>query len=116
MGRPRKQPDQGLPKRVYLKFGSYYYVHYDARWERLGTDLAQARKIAGAYNAGASVYGTMGYWLDQWQKELNARVAAGTLSERTRDDYVEACEPLKAFFGRMVPSAIQAHHVAKYLE
>lgn len=116
MGRPRKL-EQGLPKRVYLKSGAYYYVHHDSRWERLGTDLAAAKKTAAAYNAGACVYGTMAYWYDQWALELKARVAAADLSERTYDDYVEKDGPLlKDFFGAMAPGAIKAKHVSLYLQ
>lgn len=117
MGRPRKHPEQGLPKRVYLKSGAYYYVHHGGRWERLGTDLAAAKKTAAAYNAGASVYGTMSYWLDQWKLELAARVAVGDLAERTYRDYVIDATPLlKEFFGAMSPGAIQAKHISLYLQ
>ena len=115
MGRPRKQPNQGLPRRVYIRSGTYYYVHRDGRWENLGRDVAQVCKIAAAYNSGATLYGTMAYWLDEWKKELLARVAAGSLAPRTREDYTNDIEMLKLFFGKMAPNSIEPHHVAEYL-
>lgn len=116
MGRPRKLPSQGLPKRMYLKHGAWFYVHHDKRWERLGTDLAAAIKMANHFNAGASTLGTMAHWLDEWLLELKARVNAGTLSDRTREDYADAAETLKAFFGRMSPKSIEAKHITEYLK
>ena len=117
MGRPRNDSSQGLPARVYLKSGSFYYVHATGqRWERLGRDLDAARKIADAYNAGSSTYGTMAYWLDAWLKTLARRVEVKDLAPRTFSDYKNAAEPLKAFFGSMAPRAIEAPHVREYLD
>lgn len=117
MGRPRKDCSQGLPNRVYLKSGSFYYVHAeDQRWENLGRDLDVAKPLAAAYNAGASAHGTLGYWLDEWKKALAKRVAIKDLSERTFDDYMKAMPFLKPFFGTMSPRAIEAPHVKEYLD
>lgn len=118
MARPRKL-DQGLPSRVYLKSGSYYYVHaVGQRWERIGTDLKRAREIAAQYNgaAGARNPNTMAYWLKQWHQELEARVKTGTLAPRTRDDYVADSVPIEAVFGSMAPRDIQAKHITEYLK
>lgn len=43
MGRKRKDPDQGLPSRVYLRRGTFFYAHRDGKWENLGKDLAAAQ-------------------------------------------------------------------------
>ena len=115
MGRPRKNPDQGLPLRVYLKSGSFYYVHADNRWEKLGRDLASATKKAEAYNSGKSLTGTMAHWLDEWLLELALQVKAGQLSTRTQLDYIKACVPLKVFFGHMLPTEIETPHVSAYI-
>lgn len=118
MGRPRKQPGQGLPERVYLKSGSYYYVHAEGqRWERLGADLDAAKKVAAQYNSGAGHHpNTFSFWIEQWKKENNARVTAGTLAPRTRDDYAADLVPIEAVFGKMTPGSIQAWHITKYLK
>lgn len=123
MGRPRKNPEAGLPPRVYLRHGSFYYDHYSKeasptgkRWERLGTDLEAAKKRVAIYEAGAMHFGTMGYWLKRWHIELKSRVAAKTLAERTRADYVTDTGPLTDFFGRMNPCAIEAKHIREYLD
>ena len=50
MGRKRKTADTGLQPRVYAKHGAFYYVHRDGRWERLGTDQAEANNKARLYN------------------------------------------------------------------
>jgi integrase len=117
MGRPRKDASQGLPKRVYLKSGAFYYVHAEEkpRWENLGPDLAVARSIANAYNSGASVRGTMGWWLDEWIKHVEQQVAKGLNKPRTLKDYKKALPYLNPFFGSMRPLAIEAPHVAEYL-
>ena len=116
MGRPRKNPEQGLPVRVYLKSGSFYYVHHDGHWERLGKDLASATTKAAAYNSGKSLAGTMAPWLDEWLLELAKKVKAGELAPRTQSDYTKACVPLKAFFGHMLPTEIETPHVTAYVD
>ena len=117
MGRPRKLA-QGLPQRVYLKSGSYYYVHAQGqRWERLGTDLAAAKTIAASYNGAAGHHpNTLSFWIAEWKKENDARVKAGTLSPRTRDDYAGDIGQIENVFGKMSPSSIQAKHITEYLK
>jgi integrase len=118
MGRPRKDSSQGLPKRVYLKSGAFYYVHAEEkpRWENLGTDLAVARNIADAYNSGLSARGTMAWWLDEWIVFLKNQVGKGLLKTRTLSDYEKALPYLKPFFGAMLPRAIGAPDVKDYLD
>ena len=98
-GRPRADPSQGLPRRVYLRHSAFYYVHHDGRWERLGKDLAEAKKLAAALNSDLPLTGTMNAWFDEWTKELDARVKADQLAPRTREDYVDALDFLRPFFG-----------------
>lgn len=115
-GRPRKDTSQRLPKRVYLRSGSFYYVHHTGRWEKLGSDLNAARKAADAYNAGLSTVGTIGHWLDEWHGALKLKVKAGKLTERTMSDYIGYTPNLKAFFGAMYPQHLETHHVCEFLE
>jgi hypothetical protein len=41
VGRTRKK-NKGLPKRVYLRHGAYYFVDYTGKWIRLGKSLGEA--------------------------------------------------------------------------
>lgn len=116
MGRPRKSNPLGLEDRVYAKHGAFYYVHRDGRWERLGTDVTEANKKARLYNDTQGIYGTMIYWLDMWILDCENRVKAGTLAQRTYEDYQQNIEPLKIYFALpMLPTDIEPHHVQEYL-
>lgn len=118
MGRPRKTADQGLPKRVYLKHGAYYFVHATKppRWERLGTDLAKAKKVAEGYNGDDPTRGAIGWWIDEWLRtEVPDRVRAGTLAQRTMDDYTEDVKPIKVAMGHLTPVGLKTRHVTEYL-
>lgn len=116
MGRKRKDPSQGLPERVYLRSGTFYYVHRETgRWENIGKDLAAAKKRAEHYNDPAGTYGTMSWFLDQFIIDCEQRLAAKKLAQRTVDDYRDALRYLKPFFGQMLPSEVRPHHVSEYL-
>jgi integrase len=91
MGRRRKI-DSGLEPRVYLRFGAYYYVHPNGKWERLGKDKDEANRKARLHNDPNGLYGTMVYWLDQFLLHCEQRVAAKTLAARTLADYRDAIE------------------------
>lgn len=96
MGRKRKV-DNGLEPRVYESHGAYFYAHpadkaagIKARWEPLGKDKEAANRIGRRYNDATGMDGTMVYWLRQFTEDCRRRVAAGTLSQRTLDDYAAA--------------------------
>lgn len=113
----RKNNPLGLEPRVYAKRGAFYYVHRDNRWEKLGTDIEQANKRARLYNDSQGMYGTMAYWLDMFIVDCEARVKAGSLAQRTLDDYKADIEPLKIYFAApMLPTDIEPNHVQDYLE
>lgn len=117
MGRKRKDDSQGLPPRVYLRRGTFFYVHRDSgRWENLGRDLSSARKRADHYNDQTGTYGTLGWFLDAFIEDCRQRVAAKTLAQRTLDDYIDALVPLKAYFGVMLPTDVLPTHVSEYLD
>lgn len=116
-GRPRNDPGQKLPKRVYLRSGTFYYVHaVTNKWENLGKDLRAATMVAESYNKSVSPSGTMDYWFDEWKRELDAQVKAEDLAPRTRDDYKKNLEYLRPFFGAMHPKFIETCHVQEYLD
>lgn len=116
MGRKRLDDRQGLPRRTYLRSGTFYYLHPENRWENLGKDLSLAKKRADHYNDPEGLFGTMTWWLDEWVKHLQDRVKVKDLAPRTLADYLDALPTLKAFFGQMQPHDIKPTHVWEYLE
>lgn len=116
MGRKRKSNPLGLPERVYFKNGAFWYVHPGNRWERLGTDLGEAKRKGSHYNAKGEEYGTTSWFLDEFLKATEKRVKANQLAQRTLDDYTGNAVPLKDFFGSMPPAGIEPKHVAQYLD
>jgi integrase len=118
MGRTRKDGDPFTlaGTRLAYRHGAFYYRHREGRWERIGTDLAAAKKRAALYNDPTGVYGTVAYWLDQFLVDCEARVKAKDLAARTLSDYTKNAEPLKAYFGNMLPESITAADVQAYLD
>jgi integrase len=130
MGRRRKNPDSGLEPRVYEKHGAFYYVHRDGTWERLDADKEAANRKARVYNDPEGLYGTCVYWMDRFIIECEARVKAGSLAQRTLDDYRNAIEikarkdgedsktgALRRFFKPpMTPSDVTPNHVKQFLQ
>lgn len=125
MGRKRKDNLFGFdPKkhaRLTFKHGAFYYIHKDDRgWEKLGTDIAEAKRKAEHYNDAGGKYGTLGYWLDAFILSCEKRVGLSKeqrgIAQRTHDDYKSDVEMLKTFFEDMLPPKVEPHHVGKYLE
>ena len=115
-GRPRKDPAQGLPKRVYLRAGTFFYVRADKKWINLGKDLAEAKKRADVFNGEISSFGTMAHWLDKFVAMFEKKVGTGIRKPRSLKDYKADLEYLKPFFGDMHPANIEARHVQEYLD
>lgn len=91
MGRRRKDTSSDLEPRVYLKSGAYYYQHrITNKWEHLGTDKAKANERARLFNDPTGLHGTMVHWLDLFLVHCQARVKAGSMAQRTLDDYTAA--------------------------
>lgn len=130
MGRRRKNPDSGLEPRVYEKHGAFHYVHRDGRWEHLGKDKDAANRKARVFNDPDGLYGTIVYWMDRFIIECEARVKAGTLAQRTLDDYRNAIEikarkdgkdsvtgALRTFFKPpMTPLDVTPNHIKQFLQ
>jgi integrase len=125
MGRRRKNDPFGLdPKkhaRLTYKHGAFFYIHKDERgWERLGTDIKAAKIKTEHYNDAGSTFGTMAYWLNEFVLHCEKRVGLSKkkkgLSPRTFSDYTQNVEPLKLFFGIMLPHQVEPHHIGAYLD
>jgi hypothetical protein len=74
MGRKRKNNPLNLPARVYAHHGAFFYVHLSGKWERIGTDVVEARVRCDLYNDPEGVYDTMAYYLDQFVLHCKKRV------------------------------------------
>ncbi len=100
MGRRRKNSSE-LEPRVYMRAGSYYYVHRDTgKWENLGKDMAAANERARLYNDPNGLHGTLMYWLDRFLVFCEERHKAGTMSARTLADYTMAIKGVPPKGGR----------------
>lgn len=120
MPRKRKDSTTGLPPRVYLKHGAFYYVHPDGKWERIGKSIEEARRIGRLYAENNNGYGTVAYWLDRFLLHCKERTAYpakdGGLAPRTYSDYVKTAEMLKLYFGEMYVNQVKGYHIAEYLD
>jgi integrase len=118
MGRKRADGDPlGLAgTRLSYKHGAFYYRHRDGRWQRIGTDVAHAKKRAALLNDPSGSYGTVSYWLDRFLVHFEELVKAEQRAPRTLEGYTEDVVPLKAYFGAMLPEDIESSHVQGYLD
>lgn len=118
MGRKRKDGDPfGLAgTRLAWRRNKFWYRHRDGRWENVGTDVEEAKRIARMYNSPGDTYGTLSYWLDMFLRDCEARVKAGDLSSRTLQDYQKNAIELKTVFGQYFPEQISPASVQAYLE
>lgn len=97
MGRRRKDTAADLEPRVYIRAGSYYYVHRSTgKWEPLGKDKQVANERARHFNDPAGLHGTLVYWLDEFLLHCEARVKSGSMAQRTFDDYTLAIKGIPA--------------------
>lgn len=120
MPRKRKDNTAGLPERVYLKHGAFYYVHPSGKWERIGTSIEEARRVGRLYADSDNHFGTVAYWLDMFLLHCKDRTALpskkGGLAEQTYKDYMKTAEMLKAYFGQMYAHQVKSYHIAEYLD
>lgn len=118
MGRRRSKEENtlNLPPRCYPKHGAFWYVHRTGKWERLGTDVVEARKKALHYNDPDGEFGSVSWYIDEFLKHFEQLVTAGKKGARTLKDYHSYAPHLKAYFGRMSPDAVKPNHVVDYLE
>lgn len=121
MGRKRKDGDPlGLAgTRLAFRRGRFFYIHRAGRWEDVGTDVEAAKRAAARYNNPGDGFGTMRYWFGMFLADCKLRVAAGTLSQRTLDDYTGYADdagPLVAAFGQAFPESITPQMVQSYLD
>jgi hypothetical protein len=103
--------------RMAFKFNAFYYRHRDTgKWERISTDLVEAKRRAALYNNPGDSFGTIGYCLDLFLVDVAGLVKSGQRSQRTLDDYLQDAVVLKAVFGRTLPEQLKPSHVSAYLD
>lgn len=111
MGRPRKG-DQFLPKRVYRRSGSYYFVGVDSKWINLGRSYPKAMaEYAKLVDDGGQELSTMGDVIGRYLRE----VAPGK-AEATFKGNVYQAKFLKEVFGDVRPGDITPQHIYRYLD
>ncbi|NLZ10849.1 MAG: tyrosine-type recombinase/integrase [Alcaligenaceae bacterium] len=118
MGRKRKGDDPlGLAgTRLTWRRNKFWYRHRDGRWEQVGSDVTEAKRKAAVYNDPQGNYGSMGYWLDRFLLDCEARARSGDMSARTVEDYAKNTEELKFFFGQLSPESITPAMIQTYLD
>jgi integrase len=120
MPRKRLKQNKGLPSRWQFTHGAYYFrvpPGLEAQWDgkkrfRLGTTLAEAhRTFAERAEIDPATATTMGHLLDRYVVEELPRKAA-----KTRHDQVAQIRRLRAVFGNMLITSIDATHAYDYAE
>ena len=116
MGRRRKT-NKHLPQRVVLKHGRYYFLKpvikdgkHTSKWIDLGKDEASMYRKWADLAVPVRRASTMDEVFDQFLLEVTP-----TRSEHTQNDDKRGVKPLRTFFGKMSPDAIQPHHIYEYL-
>lgn len=108
----RKSNPQGLPKRVYLSRGWYFYVDMNGKWHKLGkTWNFEAKAKWNEFSSGGTIKGSVGDLIDEY-----LRLVSPTKAPRTCLDHVDQAVWLKKVFGHMPADCVKPSHVARYLD
>lgn len=111
MGRKRKN-NKGLPARVYIKHGAYYYVRpVDGKWIRLAKTLPEMHARLAEVLADVPIARTMRGLFERYQHEVMPTKAASTQRNNMR-----MLRNLEAAFGNARPDDVQAQHIYGYLD
>lgn len=115
----RRKIASSLPPRIYVYKGkrqnTYYTITADNKRLNLGHDLLPAKRKLLELEEGKSIAGSIGDLLDDYLKEVKAKVDAGKRSALTlRDNEAEIIQ-LKKAFGAMQPKDLLPNHVWSYL-
>jgi integrase len=110
MGRNRKT-DKHLPRRVYLRFGTYYFVHPDGKWESLGRELGEAMRRWDELVHRRFAARTLDDLFERYEAEIVPTKATST----QRGNLMELAR-LRPVFGKAAPDAVTAQHIYAYLD
>lgn len=110
MGRKRVK-DKGLPKRVYLRHGAFYFVDVGGKWLRLANEDDTAgmhRALANLADAGAAKLSAV---FDRYAAEVMPTKAA-----KTQRDQSKQLDILRRDFGGARVTDVKPSHIAGFLD
>ena len=110
MGRKRTS-NKGLPQRVYLKHGAYYFVTQNGKWIRLGKTKQKMFTALASMNLTQQPCFTM---KDVWKRYKAETLPTKAISSQKSN--LKEIKNLLAVFGNMHPDSIKSKHVAEYLD
>lgn len=110
MGRRRKF-DKHLPRRMYLRRGSYYFASPTGRWYPLGKEYALAMAEYGRLTGPHQPCRTVGDVIARYRIDVLPHKAKSTQKEQARQ-LTRLCE----VFGDMLPDDITVQHVYRYMD
>lgn len=109
-----RKSNHGLPPRVYLKHGAYWYVSRENRWLRLGATQAEmytqlARHLQGASPATSSMKDVFTAWRADTTDGLRSK------QPKTQRTWESMLPRLEAFFGEAPPRKIRPYHIKQFM-
>ena len=110
MGRRRKF-DKHLPRRMYLRRGSYYFASPTGRWYPLGKEYALAMAEYGRLTGPHQPCRTLGDVIARYRIDILPHKAKSTQKDQTRQ-LTRLCK----VFGEMLPDDITVQHVYRYMD
>ena len=111
MGRNRRH-DRHLPERMYLRSGTYYFVHYGSnKWVNLGRDYVKAMAHYAGIRGPMGPLITMADVIDRYVGEV-----APTKAKRTYKDNLKEARYLRAAFGRLRPEDVRPKTIYAYID
>ena len=110
MGRRRKF-DKHLPRRMYLRRGSYYFASPTGRWYPLGKEYALAMAEYGRLTGPHQPCRTVGDVIARYRIDVLPHKAKSTQKDQARQ-LTRLCQ----VFGDMLPDDITVQHVYQYMD
>lgn len=107
VGRKRVR-DKGLPKRVYLRHGAYYFVTHTGKWIRLGVSLGEAYTALAELVEPPTVT-TIADLCDRYDREV-----LSTYRPHERQGRQPNIARIRAVMGSMRPDELTGAHVRAY--
>ena len=110
MGRKRKA-DKSLPRRVYKRSGSFWFVHPTGKWIKLGrTEREMYNALA---NLSETRAGTLKVHFQRYRKDTQNGLASK--APKTQKGQGHQLDLLTKVFGEMLPQEVTSRHVAQFL-
>lgn len=107
MGRKRKR-DKDLPRRVYLRSGTFWRVDDSGKWHKLGRSRSEMYRALAAM---AEPQNTLRSHMARYRAEVMPSKARST--QQTQERHLQT---LESVFGDMAPAAVKTMHVAQFLD